>query len=385
MLNRILLATCLILLGPLGTAQTNECPIDDNSQIAVALFELRSGDDQQQPGNACLRRRDSYVQLAKKTQDDILARQISAGWQVTGTDAARFLAGSLRSRLNQASASLEAAVRSEYEHLATSLESASTDWNGPYWYQDMWQLNPAIPDPRAPWPRLEHMLTDAGCGAERLSAPGPCSMRYRQAQDLINHIIVMHDVVDGYTADIRQRFVDEASLNHRKWRSFFDAVQFQYPWELSANYLWSRKFGKRQAEDAYGNPLGLRVPPNGQWIVLHPDVGISYYGDEPSGDQLRTTLIMQWLGYQWVSYDDDHAKNPWGLSLIGTYSDTTLVRDTGYGVMLHYGKYGLGVTDNDGDIGVTVNFDLLRFVRNDESPIAKRLKNKIPDLPGWFE
>lgn len=365
--------------------QLQHCPINDETKIGDALYFLEEGGGDPAIRDACRRSRSGYLRLAKAIQQDFIAKQISIGWAQAGTDAAAAVEKSLVA-IRPSTRIDSAQLATLYTFTADQLNLAATDWNDPkYWGTDFWKISPSVPDPGAPWPRVNKLLTGVGCGNKMVSS-AICGSQYREAGVLINHILVMHDVVEAYLSDVRQRVISDTSINYTGWNSYFDATQFQYPWELGINYFFDAKFSHEQERDLYGNPIGLRIPRSGRWIALHPDVGVSYFDDEPNGDRFAVSLLFEWIGYQWTGLSDkSKVKWPIGIGIVSTWSDTKVIDSSGLGLMLHYKRFGIAVTSNHGDLGITLNFNLFRAFQNNESKYAQKLKLKIPEIPGWEE
>lgn len=378
----VLLLVLLVAGNGPAVAQDNNasCSITPEISVSDALGEL-----QRDRPALCRKARKSYTDLVKEVQERFVSQRIGSGWETVATRTSRFLAQSLLEKSLTTFQDLPSDIQAEYEILNSEFESAAADWNSPLWSKDQWNIASNRPAMRAriPWARIVGVATSDGdnpgaCVDEKLISQ-KCGTRYKQISPLIDHVLVMHDVVDAYLSDVRDRMASDTSRNNKKWQSYFDDLQFQYPWELIVNYNVDRKFRGHQPKDEYNNPIGLRQPPGGRLILLHPDVGLSYFDDEPGGERYRASFMLQWVGYQWAGYGDDgRVKRPFGFSVISTYSDTVNVKGTGLGLMLHYGQYGLAFTDNDGDLGITINFSLLRTFKDSESPLALRLKEQIP-------
>ena len=376
-----LLLVLLVAANVPAVAQNDNarCSITPETSISDALAEL-----QKDTPALCRKARKNYTDLTKEVQERFVSQRIGSGWEKVATRSSHFLAQSLLESMSTFSL-IPCDIQAEYETLIHQLKSAAADWYGPLWSKDQWNIASNRPAMRAgiPWVRMVGVATSDGdtpgaCVNKKLNSQ-KCGTRYKQIGPLIDHILVMHDVVDAYLSDVRDRLASDTSRNNKKWQSYFDDLQFQYPLELIANYYFDRKFRGHQPKDEYNNPIGLRQPPGGRWILLHPDVGLSYFDDEPGGERYRASFMLQWVGYQWAGYGDDgRVKWPFGFSVVSTYSDTIDVKGTGLGLMLLYGQYGLALTDNHGDLGITINFSLLRTFKNNESPLALRLKEQIP-------
>jgi hypothetical protein len=143
-----------------------------------------------------------------------------------------------------------------------------------------------------------------------------------------------------------------AAMRDTRWRNYFTEARSQYPWELYVNSLVYES--KLRAD------LGISGPPNWQWIVLHPDVGLQYVHDAAQGDRMLPALVLELIGYnRWRWGADGRPENAWGASLVRTYADSTSVSTGAWGIAVHRNsKYSIAVTRGDGKTGVLLSVDL---------------------------
>lgn len=71
-------------------------------------------------------------------------------------------------------------------------------------------------------------------------------------------------------------------------------------------------------------------------ILLHPSIAMEYIQDASDGSEFSESLVVEAVGLNRWRWEDGDAKmrNPWGVSLIGAYSDRNDVEDLGWGVIL---------------------------------------------------
>jgi hypothetical protein len=87
------------------------------------------------------------------------------------------------------------------------------------------------------------------------------------------------------------------------------------------------------------------------------------------GDQTKEALLIEAVGVNWWS------ERPWympsGGSLVALYSDRSATADVGYGVAVHFrGVYTVGYAVHDGDDGVFISVDLLKFFQDKRKIIS---------------
>lgn len=143
-----------------------------------------------------------------------------------------------------------------------------------------------------------------------------------------------------------------AAVRDTRWRSYFADARSQYPWELYVNSL--------VYESTLRSNLGISGPPNWQWIVLHPDIGMQYVRDAARGERFQPALVLELIGYnRWTWGGDNKPQNAWGASLVRTYADTASIPTGAWGIAIHRNnKYSLTLTRRDGKTGVLLSLDL---------------------------
>ena len=143
-----------------------------------------------------------------------------------------------------------------------------------------------------------------------------------------------------------------AAVRDARWRSYFAEARSQYPWEL---YINSRRY-----EATVRGSSGVSGPPDWQWIVLHPDVGMQYVRAAAAGDRFKPALVLEIVGYNRWSWGADHRpQNAWGASLVRSYADTASVPSGAWGIAVHRNnKYSLTFSRVDGRLGLLLSIDL---------------------------
>jgi len=194
------------------------------------------------------------------------------------------------------------------------------------------------------------MFARAGCDTAPLGAA--CVATREDAEGLLRGARLAQRAFTPDQAEALQAAAARAAVRDARWRSYFADARSQYPWELFIN---SWRYETRVRRDQ-----GLSGPPDWQWIVLHPDVGMQYVRSAAAGDRFTPALVLEIVGYSGWRWGDDHRpQNAWGVSLSRTYADTASVPTSAWGLSIHRNnKYTLTLTRHGGKTGVLLSLDL---------------------------
>ena len=221
----------------------------------------------------------------------------------------------------------------------------SPEQRGAYWTWDGMQAEIGATgiDVRA-------MFRRAGCDA----APrGPaCAATRATVEGMLRGAQLAERAFTPDQAAAIQAAEARAAARDARWRSYFADARSQYPWELLVN-SW-------RYESTVRSERGISGPPDWQWIVMHPDVGMQYVRSAARGDRFKPALLLEVIGYNWWSWGDGHRpENAWGVSLVRTYADTASVPAGAWGVTVHRNnKYSLTLTRREGKTGILFSIDL---------------------------
>jgi hypothetical protein len=156
------------------------------------------------------------------------------------------------------------------------------------------------------------------------------------------------------TAEFRKVWNENVLVNFDKplqryentWDDYYEQRKPQMPWEMAVNQIAHRDI--RTA--GY-----FAMPPDGDWIVMHPALVYSSISAADAGDEKAIALAIELVGYNWW---DKRVLS--GLSVVAVTSDREGIEDLGYGLMLHFGsRYSFGWSRYDDDDGWFVSMDLL--------------------------
>lgn len=194
------------------------------------------------------------------------------------------------------------------------------------------------------------MFTRAECGAVPRGAA--CAGARATVEGLLRAARLAERSFAPDQAAAVQEAEARAAARDARWRSYFAEARSQYPWELLVN-SW-------RYESRVRSELGISGPPDWQWIVMHPDVGMQYVRSAAPGDRFKPALLLEVIGYNWWTWGGDHRpRNAWGVSLVRTYADTASVPSGAWGVALHRNnKYSLTLTRRGGKTGILLSVDL---------------------------
>lgn len=280
------------------------------------------------------------------------------------------------------------------------VQMGEVTWNATdQWLVNKWEPGAGTSDTE--WYLLKESLFETGCyPAPPSNSKSRCDSLFSDYMINVRFIVAM-DIVSDYVLDIpAKERIERKEYVHRQWTSYFDDQQYQFWWEMNANYclfnprlsddigalkrsiclipiagpLMARRWSQSTAD------IGWVAPPNKRFIYLHPDIGFIYVGNEPSGNKFAPALVMQWLGYlRWHGYDADTGKmnNAYGISIVSTYADLIGSKSVGFGLMGHYRQYGLSVTRHGDEWAVYLNLNFVKGFQDAEK--------RASDLMGKFD
>jgi len=176
-------------------------------------------------------------------------------------------------------------------------------------------------------------------------------------------------------ADLADLFSKRASM----WDAYRTEARPQYPWEWLLNGLL---YKDDRPKDKNDNPIGPANLPKGQWIALHPGVGLERF-DIRNTDQSANngTLYVEWLGYNRLNWDHDAGKLRGGLgvSLVSVYASRQDAKDWSHGVMFWVAnKYGLAATRNSEGTSLMVSVDVGELFRDQLNQLNQTLRGGLP-------
>jgi len=197
---------------------------------------------------------------------------------------------------------------------------------------------------------IRAMLSRSGC--EAVPRTAACVATQEAAEGLLRGAQLVRRSYTPLAAEAIQAASVRAAARDARWRSYFADARSQYPWELFVN---SWRYETRVRRDR-----GLSGPPDWQWIVMHPDIGMQYVRSAAAGDRFKPALILELIGYNWWTWGEEHKpQNAWGVSLARTYADTASVPSSAWGLAIHRSnKYTLTLTRKAGKTGVLLSIDL---------------------------
>ena len=143
-----------------------------------------------------------------------------------------------------------------------------------------------------------------------------------------------------------------------RWENVLDKGYSMMPWESYLNGRWidlpKRDFG----------------PPDHQWIVLHPTLGLELSIDDLGESRVKETLHIEAIGHIW--YRGRQLQDYAGIS--GTISFREDL-DPGIGVLVHFKRnWSLGLTwhDVDEDPFLFFSVDLFNFAKQEIPKYVER-------------
>jgi hypothetical protein len=169
-------------------------------------------------------------------------------------------------------------------------------------------------------------------------------------------------------------FSDRYGPVAERWKNYLFKARVQYWWEMAANGALF---------DANRDPkAAFPEPPTYQLILAHPSVALEYVGDADDGNEFEPAVVVEWIGYNFWTWQGTEMKRPLGVSIVSTLSDRAGTDDLGHGLLFHYKHtYSLGVTWREGDVGIFASFDLGKYLLDRKSQLeSAREKFKVKFL-----
>ncbi len=254
------------------------------------------------------------------------------------------------------------------------------------WRPSRWQ--PGASEMEDEWHLLQVSLQASGC-IDKVSVS--CEPVFSAYLENARYLAAMKIVSDFVLAGPAAADIARQETLRKQWRSYLEDQQFQFWWELSANYClfnprytkpppaWKRvacfvpglsgTLARRWAGESAAT--GWVSPPSQRVVYLHPDVGFMYAQNQPDGTSSQPALVMQWLGLLWWDGYEAGGRmyDAYGVSIVSTIADLPESDSVGIGLMAHVRNYGLAVTRHSDDWAVYLNFDLLGRARDTEQQV----------------
>lgn len=212
-----------------------------------------------------------------------------------------------------------------------------------------------------------------------------CDAIYAQAIVLADQVYLVEKVISTMASMDRANFVKLAATREKRWHAYLYDTQFQYWWELGINrYVESKCPGflawecTRPSRDKYDNEVGFRDAPSKKFMILHPDIGLEYLNHEPAGQKFKPAIIFQWVGYQSWDWDNDDVARNKGISLVTSVADTSRTKRFGTGLQFQWKKYSVAVTSHGGDVGISINLNLIDWIGTVNKNWADDLMKPLP-------
>lgn len=219
---------------------------------------------------------------------------------------------------------------------------------------------------------------DAACTGAKDQAQ-PCNAAIAQLETLLrSHSLAEVALLVARKEELTD-FADLFTKRAAMWDAYRTEARPQYPWEWLLNGALYKDDRPRYDNN---NPIGPANLPKGQWIALHPGVGLERFdirGTDQSAN--NATLYLEWLGYNRLDWDYDAGKlrGGVGVSLVSVYGSRQDAKDWSHGVMFWVAnKYGLAVTRNSEGTSLMVSVDVGELFRDQLNQWNKVLKAGFP-------
>lgn len=169
----------------------------------------------------------------------------------------------------------------------------------------------------------------------------------------------LSELLNSQIGVVRQENVRFLEHQVERWENYLDRGYSQMPWESLFN--------------GYVLSLPEHGPPDRQWILLHPSLGIEASTSSIDDIRVKESLQVELLGHIW--YRGDDLDNYWGVSASASFREDL---DPGLGVLVHLRRHwSLGVTwhDFDEDPYLFLSVDLFRFARRKAPVYVERYED----------
>jgi len=136
-----------------------------------------------------------------------------------------------------------------------------------------------------------------------------------------------------------------------RWENFLNKGYSMMPWESLLNGWWL---------DLPQNDFG---PPDHQWIILHPTLGLELSVDDLDESRVKETLHIEALGHIW--YRGRQLEDYAGISATISLREDL---DPGIGMLVHFKRnWNLGLVwhDVDEDPFLFFSVDLFNFAKQE--------------------
>jgi hypothetical protein len=217
------------------------------------------------------------------------------------------------------------------------------------------EIPPGSPDYIAPFPalNLREELSSA-CTEEREAGQGGCPQTLSLTRELLPEILVMQHASMLYGDAFFNELAMESARYEREWNRFLYESKTQLPFDI-----WLQDTIGMNGE-YYGK--GFAGPPDRQYFLLHPTAAFENVSDAQDGDRTKATFLVEVLGVNFWREEDQidlGFTRLSGAGIIATYSDRPGTKEWGYGAQLTFSSaYSIGVTDRDGDIGISLSINI---------------------------
>jgi len=197
----------------------------------------------------------------------------------------------------------------------------------------------------------------------RLLLPADEVREWRLLQNALSNLV-----------EVQTRLIGTANVQYlrdavERWENYLDRGYSQMPWESLIN-------GWVIAVPGFPK-LG---PPNHQWIIVHPTVGLELGVDPLDETRVKEAMHIEVLGH--IRYHGEKLGNYWGVSAIISLREDL---DPGVGALVHISRnWNLGVTwhDVDEDPFIVFSADLFQFAKREVTKYVERYNEVRADLGG---
>lgn len=229
---------------------------------------------------------------------------------------------------------------------------------------------------------LPDIDVELGLDADCPVAGGPlCAKTLEQGRELMRQWALADRLTRDVSSELISSIKDQVVLKDELWNTYLYDSKPMLPCDF---VLTDFVTGGWSESDQF--PNGFREPPETQWFLLHPSLGVEYNSDALDGEQLKPILFVEIVGAnRWKDkrrwFDAPVLRSLSGASVIASYADRAGMRDAGYGILLTFSNvYSIGVADYGSETGLFLSFDFANLLREKYKPRYEKYKERLENF-----
>ena len=182
-----------------------------------------------------------------------------------------------------------------------------------------------------------------------------------------NYMELLKDVYSPFSIGNVVNSAAILAAKDKEWTNYIDNARAQTFFDIGVTtFLYEWQYGKE--------PDVFSSPPKVQWFGLRPAVIIENVSDAIDGDQTKTGLALEVVGFN--AWKDACFGLACGASALITHMDRNEIDKFGWGISFHVeNDYSFGFTRHGDETGFFVTVDLLKLLVNKKSTFTQYKEN----------